>query len=41
MKIGKTPKTRVWTEAKIAKSERPYNGVMLKVPPTKGPKESR
>ena len=34
----KTPKTRFWT--KVTKSRRPYNGVMLKVPPTKGHKES-
>ena len=26
---------------KVTKSRRPYNGVMLKVPPTKGHKESR
>jgi len=39
LKIGKTPKTRFWTEAKISKSERLYNGVMLKISPTKGHKE--
>ena len=32
----KNPKTRFWTEAK---SERLYNGVMLKISPTKGHKE--
>jgi len=41
LKIRKTPKTRFWTEAKISKSERLYNGVMLKISPTKGHKESR
>ena len=41
LKIRKTPKTRFWTEAKISKSERLHNGVMLKISPTKGHKESR
>ena len=41
LKIRKTPKTRFCTEAKISKSERLYNGVMLKTSPTKGHKESR